>query len=158
MKHHLGHELVHRETLGAYKDDRLLFIRSKRTNYPIIQLAFDESVTEPSVTMYICTDTPELNFDEYSKKIEDWRQEEEESRMRKIDDRQQAEDSKARSTPKAPNATSENDSPWNYWRRRYLPMKDLEIDFPKYAKGLAQNAEARTNKGTGKGYKRNQRG
>ena len=123
-----------------------------------MQLAFDESVTEPSVTHYICTETPELNFEECSKKIEDWRQEEEDSRLRKIDDRQQAEDSKERSVPRAPNATSENDSPWNYRRRRYLPMKDLEIDFPKYAEDLAKNAEASTNKGTGKGYKGSREG
>ena len=37
-------------------------------------------------------------------------------------------------------------------------MKDLEIDFPKYAKDLAKNAEASTNKGTGKGYKGNREG
>ena len=88
LKHHLGHDVVHRETLGAYKDDRLLCTRSKRTNYPIAQLAFDENVTEPSVTMYICTESPEFNYEEYSEKIEDWRQEEEDSRLRKIDDRQ----------------------------------------------------------------------
>ena len=153
LKHHLGHDVVHHETLGAYKDDRLLCIRPKRTNYPIVQLAFGESVTEPSVTMYICTEPPEFNYEGYSKKIEDRRQEEEDSRLRKIDDRQQVEDNKERSVPKAPNATSENDSPWNYWRRRYLPMQDLEIDFPKYAKDLAKNAEALKNKGTGKGHK-----
>ena len=75
-----------------------------------------------------------------------------------VDDRQLAEDSKERSIPRAPNATSESDSPWNYWRRSYLPMKDLDIDFPKYAKDLAKNAEALTNKGTGKGYKGNREG
>ena len=133
-------------------------IRSKRTNYPIVQLAFDESVTEPSVTHYICTETPELNFEEYSKKIEDWCREEEDSRQRKIDDRQQAEDSKERSVPRAPSAVSENDPPWNYWRRGYLPMKDFDIDFQKYAKDLVKNAEASTNKGTGNGYKGNREG
>ena len=158
LKHHLGHEVVHHEIFGAYKDDRPLCIISKRTNNPIVQLAFDESVTEPSVTHYICTETPELNFEEYSKKIEDWCQEEEDSRLRKIDDRQQAEDRKERSVTKAPNATSENDSPWNYWRRRYLSMKDLEIDFPKYAKDLAKHVETLTNEGAGKGYKGNREG
>ena len=60
LKHHLGHEVVHHETPGAYKDDRLLCIRPKRSTYPIVQPAFDESVTEPSVTHDICTETPEL--------------------------------------------------------------------------------------------------
>ena len=32
-------------------------------------------------------------------------------------------------------------------------MKDLGIDFPKYAKDLANNAEALTNKGAGMGHK-----
>ena len=53
LKYHLGREVSHHETLGAYKDDRLLCVRPKRTNYPIVQLAFDESVTEPSVTHYV---------------------------------------------------------------------------------------------------------
>ena len=86
-------------------------IRSKRTNYPIIQLAFDESVAEPSVTMYICNNTPDIDFDVFSTKIEDWRLEEEENRLRKQDERQLAEDEKS-TLPKAPSAAAETMSPW----------------------------------------------
>ena len=154
LKSHLGVDLVHHDTLGAYKDDRLMCIRSKRTNYPIVQLAFDESVSEPSVTMYICTNTPEIDFDEFATKIEDWCLEEEENRLRKLDEREQAEEEKnTNPVPKAPSATAETMSPWNYWRRRYLPLEDLAIDFPKFAKDLAKNSEALTSKGTSKGQK-----
>ena len=78
--------------------------------------------------------------------------------MRKLDERQLRSRGQQREvSSKSPERGRRDRFPLElelqYWRRRYLPMRDLEIDFPKYAKDFAKSVEVLINIGTGKGTK-----
>ena len=65
MKWHLGTEAMHGQQIGAYKDERVQAIRSKATNWPIVQLIFDEQLADARITIYVSDEFEGLSCGEH---------------------------------------------------------------------------------------------
>ena len=123
MKWHLGTEAMHDQHVGAYKDEAAQATRSKATDWPIVQLIFDEQLADARITIYISDEFEGFNFNDAKEKLETWFTQEEEYQKRNKGERTTQEETSSSSNyiPRPPNQLVEVESPQSHWRRRIFP-------------------------------------
>ena len=153
MKWHLGTEAMHDQQIGAYKDERVQAIRSNATNWPIVQLIFDEQLADARITIYVPDEFEGFSFNDAKDKFETWFPQEEEYQKRNRGERPSQEESSSSSSyiPRPPNQLVEVESPQRRWRRRIFPWSSLEEEFPNFIMEFQSNITALQNKGDKKG-------
>ena len=140
-----------------YKDERVQAIRSKATNWPIVQLVFDEQLADARITIYVLDEFEGFSFNDAKEKLETWFTQEEEHQKRNKGERTTQEEASSSSSciPRPPNQLIEVESPQSHWRRRIFPWSKLEEEFPNFIMELQSNITAlqnkRDKKGQGKG-------
>ena len=69
---------MHDRQIGAYKGEGVHAIRSKTTNWPIVQLIFDEQLADARITIYVSDEFEGFNYNDAQEKFETWFTQEEE--------------------------------------------------------------------------------
>ena len=152
MKWHLGTEAMHGQQIGAYKDEGVQAIRSKTTNWPTVQLIFDEQPADARITIYVSDEFEGFNFNGAKEKLEIWFTQEEEYQKRNRGERANLEEASSSSyIPRPPNQLVEVESPQSHWRRIIFLWSSLEEEFPNFIMELQSNITALQNKGDRKG-------
>ena len=70
MKWHLGTEAMHDQQKGAYKDEGVQATRSETTNWPIVQLIFDEQPADARITIHVSDELEGFSFNGAKEKLE----------------------------------------------------------------------------------------
>jgi hypothetical protein len=158
IKETLGEAAVHSDTTGYYKDERIQAIRSKKTDWPMVQLSFEEVSTDPTVTIYVSEDMIQeagQPYDDFKQKLHQWfDREQERQAQRRINEKANSSSSKA--VPNPPNKLSEIQTPLAHWRRSIQKWSVLETREPDYVQKLAYNIktlQSKGERGKGKGKK-----
>ena len=144
---------MHDQQIGVYKDEGVQAIRPKTTNWPIVQLIFDEQLADARITTYVSDEFEGFSFNDAKEQLETWFTQEEEYQKRSKGERTTQEEASSSSNyiPRPPNQLVEVESPQGHWRRRIFPWSDLEKEFPTFIMELQTNITALQNKGDKKG-------
>ena len=142
---------MHGQPIGAYKDEGVQAVRSKTTNWPILQLIFDEQLADARITIHVSDEFEGFNYNGAKEKLETWFTQEEEQHKIQRNERSNREAASSSTIPRPPNQLVEVETPQSHWRRIIFPWASLEEEFPKFIMELQSNTTALQNKGDRKG-------